>query len=43
MLLPAGVAPEARWLLLGRAPRAFTDGDVAILLPVYVLALGLGQ
>ena len=43
MLLPAGVAPEARLLLIGRALRAFTDGYVAILLPVYLLALGLGQ
>lgn len=43
MLLPAGVAPEARLLLIGRALRAFTDGFVAILLPVYLLALGLGK
>ena len=43
MLLPAGVAPEARLLLIGRALRAFTDGYVAILLPVYLLALGLGK
>jgi len=43
MLLPAGVAPDARLLLIGRALRAFTDGFVAILLPVYLLALGLGQ
>ncbi len=43
MLLPAGVAPEARLLLLGRALRAFTDGYVAILLPAYLLALGLGR
>jgi len=43
VLLPAGVAPEARLLLLGRALRAFTDGYVAILLPVYLLALGLGK
>jgi MFS family permease len=42
-LLPAGVAPEARLLLIGRALRAFTDGYVAILLPVYLLALGLGK
>jgi MFS family permease len=42
MLLPAGAAPEARLLLIGRAVRAFTDGFVAILLPVYLLALGLG-
>lgn len=43
MILPAGVAPEARLLLAGRALRAFTDGYVAILLPVYLLALGLGM
>lgn len=43
MILPAGVAPEARLLLIGRALRAFTDGYVAILLPVYLLALGLGK
>ncbi len=36
------VAPEARTLLLGRALRAFVDGYVAILLPVYLLALGFG-
>jgi MFS family permease len=43
MLIPAGVAPEARLLLVGRALRAFTDGFVAILLPAYLLALGLGK
>lgn len=43
MLVPAGTAPEARLLLIGRALRAFTDGFVVILLPVYLLALGLGQ
>ncbi|MFN4149173.1 MAG: MFS transporter [Rhodocyclaceae bacterium] len=43
MILPAGVAPEARLLLIGRALRAFTDGYVAILLPVYLLTLGLGK
>jgi MFS family permease len=42
-LLPDGVAPEARLLLIGRALRAFTDGYVAILLPVYLLALGQGK
>ncbi len=40
---PAGVAPEARLLLIGRGLRAFTDGFVAILLPAYLLALGLGK
>jgi len=43
MMLRAGVAPEARLLLIGRALRAFADGYVAILLPAYLLALGLGQ
>lgn len=43
MSLLAGVAPEARLLLIGRALRAFSDGYVAILLPVYLLALGLGK
>ncbi|MCB1906634.1 MAG: MFS transporter [Rhodocyclaceae bacterium] len=43
MLLPAGAAPDARLLLIGRALRAFTDGFVAILLPVYLLTLGLGK
>jgi MFS family permease len=42
MILPAGVAPEARWLLIGRALRAFCDGYVAVLLPAYLLALGFG-
>ena len=42
MILPPGAAPEARLLLFGRALRAFTDGYVAILLPAYLLALGLG-
>lgn len=42
MILPAGVAPEARILLLGRALRAFCDGYVAVLLPAYLLALGFG-
>jgi len=43
MILPAGAAPEARLLLASRALRAFADGFVAILLPAYLLALGLGQ
>ena len=42
MLLPAGVSPEARLILMARAGRAFNDGFVAILLPVYLLALGMG-
>ena len=43
MTFPTGVAPEARLLLTGRALRALADGYVAILLPAYLLALGLGQ
>ena len=43
MRLLAGASPEVRLLLIGRALRAFTDGFVAILLPVYLLALGLGK
>lgn len=42
MILPAGTAPEARILLIGRALRAAVDGYVAILLPAYLLALGFG-
>ena len=34
--------PELRLLLVGRGLRAFVDGYVAILLPVYLLALGYG-
>lgn len=43
MMPAAGVAPEARRLLTGRALRSLADGYVAILLPAYLLALGLGQ
>ena len=42
MLLPRGTHPEARLLLLSRGLRAFVDGYVAILLPAYLLVLGLG-
>lgn len=42
MILPAGTAPEARILLIGRALRAAVDGYVAVLLPAYLLALGFG-
>lgn len=41
-LLPAGAAPEALPLLLARGFRAFGDGYMAVLLPVYLLDLGLG-
>ncbi|GAB3383946.1 MFS transporter [Lysobacter fragariae] len=33
---------EAKLLLLGRGIRAFVDGFVAVVLPAYLLALGLG-
>ncbi|TXF12429.1 MFS transporter [Pelomicrobium methylotrophicum] len=42
MIPPAGAAPEARLLLIGRGLRAFVDGYVAVLLPAYLLALGFG-
>lgn len=42
LLLPAGTDPAARPVLIARALRAFADGYVAVLLPAYLLALGLG-
>jgi MFS family permease len=42
MIPPPGASPEARLLLVARALRAFVDGFVCILLPAYLLALGLG-
>ena len=42
ILLPVGTAPEAGLLLMGRALRALVDGYMAVLLPAYLLALGLG-
>lgn len=42
MIFPAGTAPEARILLIGRALRAAVDGYVAVILPAYLLALGFG-
>lgn len=41
-LLPQGAHPAVLPLLLGRAMRAFADGYVAVLLPAYLIALGLG-
>jgi MFS family permease len=38
MILPS----EARLLLIARALRAFVDGFICVLLPAYLLALGLG-
>ena len=43
LLLPAGVDPVVAPLLTARALRGFADGYVAVLLPAYLLALGLGQ
>ena len=40
-LLPPGVAPDALPLLLARALRAIGDGYMAVLLPAYLLGLGL--
>ncbi len=41
-LLPAGVAPAAAALYWARGLRAFADGFVSLLLPVYLKALGFG-
>jgi MFS family permease len=43
LLMPAGVAKAAFPLLAARALRGFADGYVAVLLPAYLLALGLDQ
>ncbi|MEI7614004.1 MAG: MFS transporter [Betaproteobacteria bacterium] len=40
-LLPDDVEPSALPLLVARALRAFADGFIAVLLPAYLLALGL--
>jgi MFS family permease len=42
ILLPAGVTPDALPLLVARALRAIGDGFMAVLLPAYLLAIGLG-
>ncbi|HEY3058390.1 MAG TPA: MFS transporter [Chloroflexota bacterium] len=39
-LLPAGTTDDAILLLVARAVRAFGDGFVSVLLPVYLLGLG---
>jgi len=41
-LLPEGVSPAARTLLIGRGLRAFADGLVSLLLPAYLTVLGFG-
>ena len=43
LLLPAGADTGVLPILVARALRAFADGYVAVLLPAYLLALGLGQ
>ena len=42
LLLPAGVDASALPLLIARALRAFADGYMAVLLPAYLLSVGLG-
>ena len=41
-LLPPGTDPDILPLLIARGLRAFADGYVAVLLPVYLITLGLG-
>jgi MFS family permease len=41
-LLPQGTTRETRILYAGRGLRAFADGFVSLLLPVYITALGFG-
>ncbi|MFZ2652426.1 MAG: MFS transporter [Burkholderiaceae bacterium] len=41
LLAPPGADPAARVLVAGRTLRAFVDGYIAVLLPTYLLALGL--
>lgn len=41
-LLPSGVDPGALPLLIARGLRAFGDGYMAVLLPAYLLSIGLG-
>jgi len=41
-VLPAGVDPGAAPLLAARGLRAFGDGYMAVLLPAYLLSIGLG-
>src|ERR1700687_992806 len=40
--LPPETTPDAAVLLAARGVRAFGDGFVSVLLPVYLLSLGLG-
>ena len=43
LLLPPGARLDALPLLVARALRGFADGYVAVLLPAYLLGLGLGS
>ena len=43
LLMPPGVAEAAFPLLAARTLRGFVDGYIAVLLPAYLLALGLDQ
>ncbi|RZF27952.1 MFS transporter [Paraburkholderia sp. UYCP14C] len=43
LVLPPGTGGETSRVLAGRSLRGFCDGYVAVLLPVYLLALGFGQ
>ena len=38
--IPRGVSRDAKFILTARALRAFADGFVSVLLPVYLLELG---
>lgn len=40
--LPRGFSKDARRVLAGRSARAFADGLISLLLPVYLLRLGYG-
>ncbi len=41
-MIPSGASIDARWVLAARSIRAFADGFVALLLPIYLLELGFG-
>jgi MFS family permease len=41
-LMPAGATRDARWILGARALRAYADGFISLLLPLYLLELGFG-
>src|ERR1051326_4839881 len=39
-VLPRGLTSDARRLLVGKAVRAFSDGLVSVVLPLYLLQVG---